>query len=42
MLIALGLALGLCGPVAAQSANQAELISSFRLQHGEGKVKIDP
>ncbi|HXB78860.1 MAG TPA: CAP domain-containing protein [Bradyrhizobium sp.] len=42
MLIALGLAFGLCGPVAAQSANQAELISSFRLQHGEGKVKIDP
>jgi len=41
ILIALGLAFGLCDPVAAQSANQAELISGFRLQHGEGKVKID-
>ena len=42
ILIALGLAFGSCDPVVAQSANQAELISSFRLQHGEGKVKIDP
>src|SRR5215469_18608884 len=42
ILIALGLAFGSCDPVAAQSANQAELISGFRLQHGEGKVKIDP
>ena len=42
ILIALGLAFGLCGPLVAQSANQAELISNFRLQHGEGKVKIDP
>ena len=42
VLTALALAFGLCGPVVAQSANQAELISSFRLQHGEGKVKIDP
>ena len=39
--IALGLLPGLCNCAVAQSATQAELISSFRIQHGEGKVKID-
>jgi hypothetical protein len=29
-------------PLAAWAASPAELISSFRLQHGEGKVTIDP
>jgi hypothetical protein len=30
-----------CAPAAAQSAAQAELISNFRQQHGEGRVTID-
>jgi uncharacterized protein YkwD len=29
-------------PLAASAASPAELISSFRLQHGEGKVRTDP
>jgi uncharacterized protein YkwD len=29
-------------PLAAQAASPAELVSSFRLSHGEGKVAIDP
>jgi Cysteine-rich secretory protein family len=29
-------------PLAARAASPAELISSFRLQHGEGKVTTDP
>jgi len=29
-------------PFAAQAASPTELISSFRLAHGEGKVTIDP
>jgi uncharacterized protein YkwD len=29
-------------PLAARAASPAELISSFRHQHGEGKVTIDP
>jgi uncharacterized protein YkwD len=29
-------------PIAARAASPAELISSFRRQHGEGKVAIDP
>jgi uncharacterized protein YkwD len=29
-------------PLAAGAASPAELISSFRLQHGEGKVRTDP
>jgi uncharacterized protein YkwD len=29
-------------PLAARAASPAELISSFRLAHGEGKVTIDP
>jgi uncharacterized protein YkwD len=41
-LITLGLLLGLCHGADAQAATPAELISSFRLQHGEGKVRIDP
>jgi hypothetical protein len=41
-LIALGLLLGFYDGVIAQAATPAELISSFRLQQGEGKVKIDP
>jgi uncharacterized protein YkwD len=39
--IALGLLPGLCNGAVAQSATQAELISSFRIQHGESKVRID-
>jgi uncharacterized protein YkwD len=41
-LIACWLLLDLCGGAVAQSASPAELISGFRLQHGETKVKIDP
>jgi hypothetical protein len=41
-LFAFGLLLALCGGAVAQSATPAGLISSFRLQHGEGKVRIDP
>ena len=41
-LIALGLLLGFCAGATAQAASPAELISSFRLQHREGKVRIDP
>jgi len=37
-----GLLLGLRDGAVAQSATPAELISSFRLQHGEGKVRADP
>jgi hypothetical protein len=33
---------GFCAPVAAQSGAPAELISGYRLEHGEGKVRIDP
>ncbi len=41
-LIALWLLSGFCSPAVAQSATQAELISSFRIQHGESRVTIDP
>ena len=41
VLVAFAVLFGFCRPVAAESAPPAELISSFRLQHGEGKVKID-
>ena len=41
-LIALGLLLGFCDGATAQAATPAELISNFRLEHGEGKVRIDP
>jgi hypothetical protein len=39
-----GLALGFCGSAIAQPAPAAPaaLISNFRLQHGEGKVTLDP
>ena len=30
------------GPMAAEAASPAEMISSFRHQHGEGKVTTDP
>jgi uncharacterized protein YkwD len=30
-----------CNPAAAQSSTPAELISNFRLQHGEGRVTTD-
>jgi uncharacterized protein YkwD len=40
-LMSLWLLLGLCSSVAAQSAGPAELISNFRLQHGEGRVTMD-
>jgi uncharacterized protein YkwD len=41
-LVAVWLLLALCGGAAAQSASEAALISNFRLQHGEGRVRIDP
>jgi len=41
LLIWFFLPVAFCGPVAAQSAAPAELISNFRLQHGEGRVTID-
>jgi uncharacterized protein YkwD len=41
--VALALALfAFASPVAAQAASPAEMISSFRHQHGEGKVTTDP
>ena len=40
-LVALSLLPGLCGGAVAQSAPPAGLISSFRLQHGESKVRVD-
>lgn len=40
-LAALCLLPGLCGSAIAESAPPAGLISSFRVQHGEGKVRID-
>jgi uncharacterized protein YkwD len=40
--IALALLIGCWSPLAAQSATPADLVSNFRLQHGEGKVKLDP
>jgi uncharacterized protein YkwD len=39
--IALGLLLGFCHGATARAATPAELISSFRLQRGEAKVRID-
>jgi uncharacterized protein YkwD len=42
LLLWLGLALGLSGPALAQtSADPAALISDFRVQHQEGRVKAD-
>jgi hypothetical protein len=35
------LPLAFCGSAAAQSSTPAELISNFRLQHGEGRVTTD-
>ena len=44
LLPSLGLVLGLCGSAIAQGAPAAPatLISNFRVQHGEGKVTLDP
>jgi uncharacterized protein YkwD len=42
LLVSFWLFLELCRPVAAQSANPAELISKFRAEHGEGRVTMDP
>jgi hypothetical protein len=44
LLLSLGLALGFCGSAIAQlaPAAPATLISNFRVQHGEGKVTLDP
>jgi len=39
--MSLWLLLGLYSSAAAQSAGPAELISNFRLQHGEGRVTMD-
>jgi hypothetical protein len=42
--IALWLTLALCGSASAQPAPAApaEMISNYRLQHGEGRVTLDP
>ena len=40
-LVALCLLPGLCGGAIAESTPPAGLISSFRAQHGEGKVRVD-
>ena len=44
LLVSLGLTLGVCGSATAQPAPAAPatLISTFRAQHGEGKVALDP
>lgn len=41
LLIWLWLPCAFCSPVAAQSATPAELISNFRVEHGEGRVTMD-
>ena len=41
LLAGLWLVLACGGPGVAQSATPAEMISDFRAQHGEGRVKID-
>jgi hypothetical protein len=41
VLICFGLLVALGSSGAAQSATPAEMISDYRLQHGEGRVKID-
>ena len=40
--VAAGILLAVFSPFTAQAATPAELISSFRLAHGESKVTIDP
>jgi hypothetical protein len=40
--IAIGLLFGSCFPLVAHAASPADLISNYRLEHGEGKVKVDP
>jgi len=39
---AVGIVFAVLSPFTAQAASPAELISHFRLAHGEGKVTIDP
>ena len=39
--VSIGLLFGFCLPVTALAATPADLISNYRLQHGEGKVSID-
>jgi uncharacterized protein YkwD len=41
LLISLGLVFAFCNSSTAQPAPAAELISNFRLQHGEGRVTMD-
>jgi hypothetical protein len=38
----LWLTLALCSPAIAQAASPADMISDYRLQHGEGRVTADP
>ena len=40
-LLSLGLVLAVCNPAIAQGAAPAELISNYRLKHGEGRVTSD-
>lgn len=40
--VSMGLLFGFGFPLTALAATPADLISNFRLQHGEGKVSIDP
>jgi uncharacterized protein YkwD len=40
--VAAGILFAVFSPFTARAATPAELISSFRLQHGEAKVAIDP
>ena len=40
--VSIGLLFGFCSPLTALAATPADLISGFRLQHGEGKVSTDP
>jgi uncharacterized protein YkwD len=41
LLLSLGLALAVCSSAIAESARPAEMISNYRLQHGEGRVTLD-
>ncbi len=40
-LMLLGLALPICDSAIAENARPAEMISNYRLQHGEGRVTLD-
>jgi uncharacterized protein YkwD len=39
--VSLGMLLAICAPMSAQAASPAEMISGYRTEHGEGKVKLD-